>query len=162
MGRKRIYPKVNGNWNYALITPNNEYYFGCSGQQECHDRWHVDYYMKGSFRKYIIKYGWQNIKKVVIADGLTKDQAVMLEGMLIKAGKELGICVNDNNSGYVTRDMKLYEAHRREKPERKKYLKEWVDENRDHVNEYQNQWYHAHKDEINARRREKYYQSKSN
>lgn len=155
-GRKRIYRKVEGSWVYALITPNDKYYFGYSDQEECHDRWRVSDYINGSFRKYIIKYGWQNIKKVVIVDNLTHDQAVTLEGLLIKAGKQMGICVNKNDSGGITKDIKQYEANRRKDPQRQQYLKNWADENREHLYAYQREWNKAHREEINARRRARY------
>lgn len=156
MSRRRIYPKVNGCWVYALITPTNKIYIGQSSQDECHDRWHMTNYIDGSFRPYILKYGWDNITKKVLADGLTHDQAIILEGLLIKAAKEAGFAINENDSGYVTADMKAYEAKRRQKPERQAYLKEWVDEHRDEVYQYQKEWRDKNKEKINERRREKY------
>lgn len=156
MSRRRIYPEVEGCWVYCLISPDNMFYIGQSGQDECHDRWRVTNYIDGGFRRYILKYGWENITKKVLADGLTKDQAIMLEGLLIEAAKKGGFCANKNDSGYVTKDMKKYEARRREKPERQAYLKQWVDEHRDEVYEYQKEWRDKNKEQINERRREKY------
>lgn len=153
-GRKRIYPEVEGWWVYTFITPNNKFYIGQSGQ-ECSRRWKVDNYIDGSFRPYILKWGWNNIKKVVLAQGLTQDQAIILEGLLIKAGKEGGFCINRYDSGHITSDIKEYEAKRRQKPERKAYLKQWADEHRGELYEYQKQWREKNKEQINAARREK-------
>jgi hypothetical protein len=147
MSRRRIYPKVEGAWVYCFVTPDQKFYIGQSQQDECHDRWQVTNYIdNSSMRPYILKYGWQNIKKMVLKDGLTPEEAVILEGMLIKAAKDGGWCINDHNSGYVTRDMKEYEAQRRQKPERQEYLKKWADNNREYRAEYSRQWYHEHKD----------------
>ena len=155
MSRRRIYPEVNGCWVYCFITPDNKFYIGQSSQDECHDRWHVTNYIDGSFRPYILKHGWNNIQKKVLADGLTHDQAVILEGLLIKAAKEGGFAINENDSGYVTRDMKKYEARRREKPERQAYLKNWADEHREELNEYRREWRDKNKEVINEKRRER-------
>lgn len=138
-GRKRIYPEVEGWWVYTLITPDNKFYIGQSGQQ-CHNRWKVDNYIDGSFRPYILKWGWNNIQKVVLAQGLTHEQAIILEGMLIKAGKEAGFCVNRYDSGYITADIKEYEANRRQKPERQAYLKQWRRDHKECIREYQRRW----------------------
>lgn len=85
-------------------------------------------------------YGWENIKKTVVAEGLTHDEAVELEGELIALFKRLGVSLNSYNSGkYVhhssprvlltpeerkTRALE-YERRRRQKPERKAYLTEY-------------------------------------
>lgn len=92
----------------------------------------------------------------MLADGLTRDQAIMLEGLLIKTAKEGGYSINKNDSGYVTKDMKKYEARRREKPERQAYLKNWADEHKEELNDYRKEWRDKNKEVINEKRRESY------
>lgn len=70
---------------YMHITPNNKVYIGitCQGVK---NRWGKDgkgYYGHRYFWNAIQKYGWDNIKHVILAQGLSKKWACRLEQLLI-------------------------------------------------------------------------------
>ncbi len=56
-------------------------------------------YKIGIFRKAIEKYGWDNFEHIIIKEGLTKEEANLLESSLIKEYKELGISYNITDGG---------------------------------------------------------------
>lgn len=56
-------------------------------------------YKIGIFKKAIEKYGWDNFEHIIIKDGLSKEEANLLEISLIKKYKELGICYNITDGG---------------------------------------------------------------
>lgn len=99
----RKYPKVKGWWCYCLITPNGMFYIGQSKKQ-CSSRWYPRGYKNKAIYPYIEKYGWDNIRKVVLCDGLTEDQAIKLEGLLIEEARKGGWCINKLSSGGKWRD----------------------------------------------------------
>ena len=68
---------------YELIFPNGKRYIGLTGQKP-ESRWKNGRGYKGQLvYKPIKKYGWKNIKHIVISSGLTQEQAVRLEKYLI-------------------------------------------------------------------------------
>ncbi len=103
MNTKRKYPKTTGWYVYKLIFPNTMYYPGISSQQPC-DRWQPSHYNTTSARIYIEQFGWENVEHVIVADGLTKEEAEQLENQLIQEGKRDGLCINKNDSGGYCRD----------------------------------------------------------
>lgn len=56
-------------------------------------------YKIGIFRKAIEKYGWDNFEHIIIKEGLTKEEANLLESSLIKEYKELGMSYNITDGG---------------------------------------------------------------
>lgn len=56
-------------------------------------------YKNGIFKNAIKKYGWDNFEHVIIKEGLTKEEANLLETSLIKEYKELGISYNITDGG---------------------------------------------------------------
>ena len=92
----RKYPKVEGWWCYCLIFPDGMFYIGCS-KQEPNQRWRMVKYK--NLTVYIEKYGWDNIRKVVLCDGLTKEQSLQLEDLLIQEARKGGWCLNQKRSG---------------------------------------------------------------
>lgn len=67
------------------------------------------------FYRAIVKYGWNNIKHEIIADGLSAKEACALEIELIQHYKELGISYNassggETNQGYVATDKQREHA----------------------------------------------------
>lgn len=93
------YQKVTGFWVYALITPDGMFYIGYSGKRYCSERWYKSNYKSTSLQPYIEKYGWENIRKVVLCYNLTEDQALLLEDLLIQEARKGGWCINDRRSG---------------------------------------------------------------
>lgn len=70
---------------YVHITPNNKYYIGIT-QKSIKKRWGNDgegYHNQQLFYKAITKYGWNNIKHIVLAENLERDIACECERYLI-------------------------------------------------------------------------------
>lgn len=116
MSRVSKYPKTTGHYNYAHILPNEMFYIGESGQQPC-KRWQPSSYKTTVLGPYIKQYGWENIRHVVLVDGLTEEQSVKLEGQLIEEATRLGFCLNEKGSGGKSRDNpKEYKREYRQRP----------------------------------------------
>lgn len=81
---------------YMHICPNNKKYIGIT-MQSADKRWAngLGYRHQKHFYYAILKYGWDNIKHVVVASGLTKSEAGELERNLIAEHK-----TTDRNYGY--------------------------------------------------------------
>ena len=123
MSRPRKYPKVTGSWTYGhIVVPEKLIYIGRSDQPECCYRWNPSGYKTTELYPYIEKHGWDNIKHIVFKDGLTKEQAKQLEGLLIKQATIDGWCINKNES-YGMFNKKTYFKQYREshKAEQKTY-----------------------------------------
>lgn len=117
----RKYPKITGWWVYCHITPDEKFYIGYSGKDRCWKRWSPTRYKGTALYPYVQQYGWDNIEHLVLADGLTEEQAIKIEGGLIDKATECGWCINDRNSGYVyTTDINKYKREYQ-----KKYLREY-------------------------------------
>lgn len=69
---------------YIHITPNNKYYIGIT-KQTLEDRWKngLGYKTQILFWRAIQKYGWDNIKHIIVAENLTHDEACKKEVELI-------------------------------------------------------------------------------
>lgn len=131
---KRKYQKITGWWVYALITPDGMFYMGCSSISPA-ERWKPSLYKNKTIYPYIEKYGWDNIRKVVLCDGLTKQQALQLEDLLILEARKGEWCINKNRSGNIEKNnIKNY---------RKQYWKKHIDSHR----EYSKKYYQEHKNE---------------
>lgn len=70
---------------YAHVTPNMKMYVGITSQR-VEQRWNNGggYKNSGYFYNAVCKYGWDNIEHIIIAKGLTKKQACLLERDTIK------------------------------------------------------------------------------
>lgn len=95
------YQKTNGYYVYAHITPEKAVYIGTSKRQP-YKRWSPSLYKQTALYEYIKKYGWDNIKHEVIQDGLTREQALQLEDLLIQEHRNEGHCINKQRSGLIT------------------------------------------------------------
>ena len=74
---------------YCHIVPNDKKYYGCTSLKPEY-RWGKDgngYKNNIDFYNDIIFYGWDSIEHIVIAKGLTKDEAEWLEEELIKTNR---------------------------------------------------------------------------
>ena len=69
---------------YVHTTPNNKKYVGITSLP-VHRRWGKGdgYRFQTLFYRAIVKYGWDNIIHEVVAEGLTRDEAIALEVNLI-------------------------------------------------------------------------------
>ena len=83
---------------YIHITPNNKKYIGIT--KDTKKRWRCNGYgyKNSAFYSAIEKYGWNNIKHGIIADGLTLEEAEEMESQLISF-----LNTTSNNKGYNVR-----------------------------------------------------------
>lgn len=81
---------------YAHIAPNGKMYIGITGMR-VHERWnHGKGYKKCPyFWKAIVKYGWDNIKHIILVEHITREMAGECEKYLIQKYK-----TNNNLYGY--------------------------------------------------------------
>lgn len=169
-------------WVYLHITPNGMVYVGYSGRKYYKSRLNAKSYNNSSLHPYIDKYGWDNISHKIVTKDLTKEEAIRLEGELIRKYKELNICINKNDSGDFTihkkaeKKRKYKEEHREElkkkskenlkkykekhKEEIKEYKKEWDLENKDRIKEYGKEWYIKNKERLIKLNKERYQKNK--
>lgn len=124
------YQKVTGWWVYVIKSLDNMYYPGCSGQKYVCGRWNPNGYRRTELYPYIEQYGWDNLEKIVLIDGLTKEQALQWENRLIKMYQQLNCCINKKTSGGDSRtiqrlrsDSQKRMSKLRELPEYKIYYK---------------------------------------
>ena len=135
---RRKYPQTTGYYCYCHITPDEMFYIGMSKQQPSR-RWKPLHYKNNSLGPYIEKYGWNRIRHVILKDGLTKEQAVKLEGLLIEEATRQGFCINKQGSGYKWRDNP--------KEYKREYNREYDKKRRQTVeyNEYQRKYQHQYR-----------------
>lgn len=146
----RKYPQTTGYYVYCHITPNEMFYIGYSSNKPC-ERWRPSHYKTSSLRPYIEKYGWDNIKHVVLKDGLTKEQAEVLECLLIDEATRQGFSINKHRSGGIKRDnVNAYQREINKCIEHKEYMREY--EQRPERKEYKRKYYE--RSDIKERQRE--------
>ena len=131
---------------YQHVTPDNMYYFGQT--QNVEKRWSNNgrLYKGTALQPYIEKFGWDNIKHIVLFKDQTKENALFIENFLIETAREDGVCINKNRSGLVTK-KEGYD---------KKQSKQYYETNKEQVQERHKQYYQKNKDEINEQRRQRY------
>lgn len=73
---------------YMHITPSNKYYIGIT-KQSVNDRWKngLGYSTQLHFWRAIIKYGWDNIQHIIVAENMSRKDACALERQLITTYK---------------------------------------------------------------------------
>ena len=85
---------------YQHICPNGKVYIGQTGRLP-EERWCKGNGYRGStlFYNAIKKYGWDNIKHIILFENLSKEDADRIEISLIKKYQEQGICYNIREGG---------------------------------------------------------------
>lgn len=150
MSRRRIYPKTTGWWPYVIKTPNNMYYSGYGGGRNGNTqpkvRFAPSHYKTTALYPYIEQFGWEKLEKIVLTDGLTKEQALHWEDRLICMYTKLGCCINKQRSGYVSNDNEYM----------KELNKQYRQEHKEKINKYKKQWRKEHKDKEIEQRRKHY------
>ena len=163
----RKYPKVTGWWVYAHLTPDYQFIYpgysgGKNGNKQCYQRWIPRDYKSTALWPYIEQYGWDNLIHIVIQDGLTKEQAEIIEGALIKQAKADGWCINQRYSGGVCKNEDYFKQYREEHKDKlreknKQYYeenkeklcqkyKQYREEHKEQYKQYNKQWREEHKD----------------
>lgn len=125
--------KMEGNyWVYTHTCPNGMVYVGMSSEKDTNRRWKPNLYKKTSLQPYIEDFGWENIEHFFIDGIQTKESAMKLEDELIKMYREMGCCINKQNSGGFGLD-------------KKEYNKKYNEEHKEYKKEYNKQYYETHK-----------------
>lgn len=137
MSRKLNYPKTQGYWVYAHITPEKDVYIGMS-QQQPSQRWFPSEYKGTALQTYIERFGWENIEHRVLVDSLSKQQAEQVEDWFITKITQEGFCINKQRSG----------GHSRDNDEvRKEQKKAYYETNRDKILEQKKVYREEHREQ---------------
>lgn len=115
-----------------FIIPVELHYYGITNNL---DRRNRGSYKGGALQPYIDEYGWNNINTTIVADGLTRKEAELLEDKLIKKGWKMGDCINKQGSGGYERDNIV------------EYQKQYYQTNKEWMKQYKHQYYQEHKEE---------------
>ena len=136
------------------------YYFGQTQNVERRWRNNGAEYKGTSLYPYIEKFGWDNIKHIVLYENLPYDDALKIEDSLIISGWEKGNCINKIRSGNIKKEdwyikklhKQYYETNKEQIKEQKKqyyetnkdkkreYNRQYREKNREKYNEYQRQY----------------------
>ena len=105
---------------YLHISPDGKRYYGAT-KKDVKRRWSNGhgYKTQENFWEAIQKYGWNNIQHIIVAKGLTEDEAYWLEEELIKAwdttNRDKGYNITEGGKG--TKGMKHSEESRKKMSE---------------------------------------------
>ena len=132
---------------YQHVTPEGMYYFGQT--QNVEKRWRNNgaEYKGTALYPYIEKYGWENIKHIVLFKDQTKENALWIEDFLIETAREDGVCINKKRSGNVSK----------EEGYRQRQCKQYYEQNKDKILEKQRDYREQNKDKI-LEQSQQYYQ----
>ena len=138
---------------YVHITPDGMHYYGVTNNPK--NRWSTngEKYKGTSLYPYIEKFGWDNIKHIILFENQSKEDALKIEDSLIISGWEKGNCINKIRSGYIKKeDWYIKKLHKNYYNKNKDRLQEkhrqYQRENREKILEYQREYYEQNKDEI--------------
>ena len=122
---------------YQHVTPDGMYYFGQS--QNVERRWSNNgaEYKGTALQPYIEKFGWDNIKHIVLFRDQTRENALWIEDFLITTAREDGVCINQRRSGNISKEegyrQQYYQQNRQKELEQQR---EYYQQNRDIKQEY--------------------------
>ena len=136
---------------YQHVTPDGMYYFGQTNNIK--QRWRCNgiQYKTTSLYPYIEKFGWENIKHIVLFKEQTKENALWIENFLIETAREDGVCINQRRSGNIRKE----EGYAREYYEKnKEKFKEYQEQNKDKIQEYQREYQREYKEQNKDKIRE--------
>ena len=155
---------------YEHVTPDGMYYFGQTNDIKRRWRNNGAGYKKTSLEPYIEKYGWENIKHIVLFKDQTKEDAIWIEDFLITTAREDGVCINKNRSGLISKEedydknqsKQYYEQNKQQiSDQRKQYyeqnkdkIKQYYEQNKDKIKEQSKQYREQNKDRIREYKRQ--------
>ena len=149
---------------YQHVTPDGLYYFGQT--QNVERRWSKNGagYKGTALYPYIEKYGWDNIKHIVLFRDQTRENALWIEDFLIETAREDGVCINQRRSGLVSKEEGYKQRQQKQYREQNKQQirgqqKQYYEENKDKIREQKKQYYEENKQQKREYQR-KYYQRK--
>ena len=140
-----IQDRLENNYSvYCHVTPDGMYYFGQTNNIK--RRWEANgiHYKETSLYPYIEKFGWDNIKHIVLFENQSKENALFIENFLIETAREDGVCINKQRSGLVSKE----EGYDQQKS------KHYYDKNKDKILEKQKHYYDKNKEQILKHHRE--------
>ena len=144
--------KLENNYSvYQHVTPDKMYYFGATSNIK--RRWSNNgaKYKKTSLQPYIEKYGWENIKHIVLFRDQTRENALWIEDFLITTAREDGVCINKQRSGLISKE----EGYKQEYyEENKDKFKEYYEENKEQIIEQRKQYREENKEQILEQRKQ--------
>ena len=138
--------KVKGYWVYTVTCPDGMVYIGMSMRENTSRRWKKQNYESCSLYPYIELWGWKNLKKEVIKEGLTKEGAFDLEEELISFCELNGVCINQRHSGGVTLN--------------ENGVRDSVSYSKRYGYKYQHRYFERHREEQRVRVSNNYYKKK--
>ena len=157
---------------YQHVTPDNMYYFGQTNNIKRRWRNNGVEYKGTALYPYIEKYGWENIKHIVLFRDQTRENALWIENFLIETAREDGVCINKKRSGNISKEegynknqMKYLREQNHENEVRKQ--KQYYEQNKDKIKEQSkqyreknrekyNEYHRQYQREYNEKNREKY------
>ena len=142
---------------YQHVTPDGMYYFGQTNDIKRRWRNNGAEYKRTALQPYIEKFGWDNIKHIVLFKDQTKENALWIEDFLITTAREDGVCINKQRSGLISKEEgynknqcnQYYETNKEQVQERhKQYYKQNKDKRKDYLEK--------NKDKIRKQRQQRY------
>lgn len=101
----------------------------------------IGYKNHSSFYDQILFFGWNNIEHIILGQTTDKDEALMLEDMVITMLQAEGRCLNTNKSG----------GKACSKERKREYNKQYNEANAEHLKELHKRYYEVHKENISER-----------
>ena len=168
---------------YQHVTPDGMYYFGATNNIKRRWRNNGVEYKGTALYPYIEKYGWDNIKHIVLFKDQTKENALWIEDFLIETAREDGVCINKQRSGLVSKEegyqknqsKQYYEQNKQQildkkqqyyeqnKDRKRQYYeqnkdkrKDYLEQNKDKIREQSRQRYQKNRDKILEQRQQRY------
>ena len=165
---------------YQHVTPDGLYYFGQTNNIKRRWRNNGVEYKGTALYPYIEKYGWENIKHIVLFRDQTRENSLWIENFLIETAREDGVCINKKRSGNISKEegynknqMKYLreQNHENEVRKQKQYYeqnkdkikeqsKQYREQNKDKIREYREQYREQNKDKIKEQSKQYYEQNK--
>ena len=146
---------------YQHVTPDELYYFGQTNDIKRRWRNNGAEYKGTALQPYIEKYGWNNIKHIVLFRDQTRENALFIENFLIETAQEDGVCINKQRSGNISKeegyDKKYYEEN---KEQIRKQHNQYYEENKQQIREQKKQYYEENKQQIRERKKQYYEENK--
>ena len=136
---------------YQHVTPDGLYYFGATSNVERRWRNNGAEYKRTALQPYIEKFGWDNIKHIVLFRDQSKENALWIEDFLIETAREDGVCINKQRSGNISKEEGYKQQYYEQNKEK---FKEYQEQNKDKIREYQREYQREYKEQNKDKIRE--------
>ena len=146
---------------YQHVTPDNMYYFGQTNNIK--QRWSGNgrLYKGTALQPYIEKFGWDNIKHIVLFKDQTRENALWIEDFLITTAQEDGVCINQRRSGLISKEEGYKQEYDQQYYEKNKDKKQqYYEQNKQQIKEQKQQYYEQNKQQMRKQHKQYYEQNK--